>query len=180
VGHGFETYYRASAEAMIASMVDVITAETGTYDRSEWQAQVDGRQIAITPDRVIITADGVVRVQRMRTGRKTKSEPGKPIYALLRRAARAQYPNRTISIETFYVATRETVPVMPQKDDELLAEYRDAITKIESERLRPHPRTLAAALAASAISSAITFTAFPDLPLPDFPLCHRLLLMALN
>jgi superfamily I DNA/RNA helicase len=140
VGHGFETYYRASAEAMIASMVDIVTAETGTYDRSEWQAQVDGRQIAITPDRVIITADGVVRVQRIRTGRKTKSEPGKPIYALLRRAARAQYPNRTISIETLYIATRELVPVMPQRDDELLAEYRDAITKIESGKFKAAPK----------------------------------------
>lgn len=139
VGHGFEDYYRASAESMIATMVEVIAAETGTYDRAEWEVNLDGKTVTVTPDRVVIGPDGTVHVQRIRTGRKTKSEPDHRIYALLRRGAEAHYRGRKISIETFYLATRETVPVPPRKDDQLLAEYRDGINEIERGEFTPAP-----------------------------------------
>ena len=140
VGHGFEPYYRGSADAMVATMVDVIAAETGTYDRGEWEIALDGKQVAVTPDRVIIAADGTVHVQRIRTGRKTKSEPENRIYALLRKGARTRYPGRSVVIETFYLATRETVPVLSRKDDKLLAEYRQAMADIEAGEFAPAPK----------------------------------------
>jgi DNA helicase II / ATP-dependent DNA helicase PcrA len=128
---GFEGYYRASAEAMIASMVAVIASETGTYDEDEWLVDLGGKQIAVTPDRVVIGSDGTVHVQRIRTGRKTKSEPDNRFYALLRRGAAARYSGKRVSIETYYLATRENVPVPPGNDDKRLAEYTDAIAEIE-------------------------------------------------
>nr|WP_244500474.1 ATP-dependent DNA helicase [Methyloceanibacter methanicus] len=140
VGHGFEAYYRSSADAMIATMVDVIAAETGTYDRGEWEILLDGKLVTVTPDRVIVAADGTVHVQRIRTGRKTKSEPENRVYALLREGARTRYPVRTVVIETFYLATRETVPVLSRKDDKLLAEYRQAIADIEAGQFAPAPK----------------------------------------
>ncbi len=61
-----------------------------SHRRRNWPIRSPGmghtgrtRKIVITPDRVLIGPDGTVRVQRIRTGRKTKSEPDKPIYALL-------------------------------------------------------------------------------------------------
>jgi DNA helicase II / ATP-dependent DNA helicase PcrA len=138
-GHGFEAYYRASADSMVTSMVDVIAAETGTYDRGEWIVDLDGRQIAVTPDRVVIGQDGTVHLQRIRTGRKTKSDPANRIYALLRRGAETRYRGKRISIETYYLATDETVIVPPGKDDKLLAEYRNAITEIERGAFAPAP-----------------------------------------
>jgi DNA helicase II / ATP-dependent DNA helicase PcrA len=139
VGHGFEDYYRASAETMVAAMVDVIAAETGTYDRAEWEVHLNGKTIVVTPDRVVIAPDRTVHVQRIRTGRKTKSEPDHRIYALLRRGAEARYRGRKVVIETFYLATREAVPVLPRKDEQLLGEYRDAITDIERGEFTPAP-----------------------------------------
>lgn len=138
-GHGFEAYYRASAETMITSMVDVIAAETGSYDQGEWIVDVGGKQIAITPDRVVIATDGTVHVQRIRTGRKTKSDPANRIYALLRRGAAARYPGRPVVIEAYYLATREAVPIPPNKDDKLLEEYTDAIADIERGAFAPAP-----------------------------------------
>jgi superfamily I DNA/RNA helicase len=138
-GHGFENYYRSSAEGMITSMVEVIAAETGTYDRAEWEVDIGGRKIAVTPDRVIIDSAGTIHAQRIRTGRKTKSEPGNRIYALLRRAAAARYPDKRVVVETLYLATRETVIVVPTKDDQLLKEYRDAISEIERGDFAPAP-----------------------------------------
>lgn len=138
-GHGFEAYYRASAETMITSMVDVIAAETGSYDQGEWVVDVGGKQIALTPDRVVIATDGKVHVQRIRTGRKTKSDPANRIYALLRRGAAARYPGRSVVVEAYYLATREAVPIPPNKDDKLLEEYTDAIADIERGAFAPAP-----------------------------------------
>ena len=132
IDHPFESYYRSAAESMVRGMTDAIAAETGQYDRREWTIPVGSRKIVITPDRVLINPDGSVLVQRIRTGRKTKSEPGKPIYALLRLGAALRYPGRRVSIEIFYLGTGERVPVLAKNDDKLLAEYTDAITGIES------------------------------------------------
>jgi hypothetical protein len=78
VGHGFENYYRNAAEAMVAGMAAAVMAETGQYDRHEWTIPLGSRKVLITPDRVILAPDGRVHVQRIRTGRKTKSEPRRP------------------------------------------------------------------------------------------------------
>ena len=128
--HAFEAFYRATAEAMVRAMAVTIATEPGQYDRGEWLVPVGARQIAVTPDRVVISPDGV-RVQRIRTGRRSKSEPDKAIYALLRRGAAARYPGRRVSIETFYLATGEVVPVPPKNDGKRLQEYADAILSIE-------------------------------------------------
>jgi DNA helicase-2/ATP-dependent DNA helicase PcrA len=131
VGHAFEKFHRKNADGMVRRMAETIAAETATYDRGEWSIPVGGRCVFITPDRVLIDADGAVRVQRIRTGKKTKSESGKRIYALLRKGAQQNYPGRRVSIEAFYLATGECMPVVAKNDDKLIAEYADAIAGIE-------------------------------------------------
>jgi ATP-dependent DNA helicase UvrD/PcrA len=132
VNHAFEGYYRSAAESMVKGMVEAISSESAQYDRQEWVVPVGGRKILITPDRVLIDADGTVRVQRIRTGRRTKSESEHPVYALLRRGAAIKYPRRRVVIETFYLATRERVPVPGDDDEKLLEKYERAIEGIES------------------------------------------------
>jgi hypothetical protein len=131
VGHAFEKFHRKNADGMVRRMAETIAAETVTYDRCEWSIPVGRRRVLITPDRVLIGVDGSVRVQRIRTGKKTKSETGKRIYALLRNGARQKYPGRRVSIEAFYLATGEFMPVPAKSDDKLVAEYADAIAGIE-------------------------------------------------
>jgi DNA helicase-2/ATP-dependent DNA helicase PcrA len=142
IDHAFENYYRNAAEGMVKGMAEAIAAEIGQYDRQEWAIPVGGRKIVITPDRVLIGSDGTVRVQRIRTGRKTKSEPDKPIYALLRRGAALKYPGRPVSVEIFYLGTGDRVPVPAKNDDKLLATYTDAIAGIERGDFHadPEPR----------------------------------------
>jgi len=131
VGSGFEKYYWSAAEKMVKGMAGIIAAETGHYDRQEWTIPVGAYKIAITPDRVLIDSKGRVHVQRIRTGRKTKSESDKPIYALLRLGAELSYPDASASVEILYLATGERVPVLAADDGKLLAEYEDAIADIE-------------------------------------------------
>ncbi len=138
-GHAFEKYYRSAAEAMVRGMARAIASEVGQYDRREWEVPVGRRKILITPDRVLIDANGVVNVQRIRTGRQTKSESSKPIYALLRNGATMLYPGRRINIETFYLSTNERVVVTPKDDGKLIAKYEEAIQAIEMGDFHAEP-----------------------------------------
>lgn len=128
---GFEAFYRSSAVGMVRAVATAIAGETGQYDREEWLIPIGLREVAITPDRVLIAPDGSIRVQRIRTGRKTKSELDKPVYALLRKGARIRYPTAQSSVETFYVGSGERSQVPADKDDQKVQEYEDAIAAIE-------------------------------------------------
>jgi DNA helicase-2/ATP-dependent DNA helicase PcrA len=139
VGYGLENYYRAAADKMVTGMADIISRETGHYDRQAWTMPVAQREITLTPDRVIIGDDGTVHVQRVLTGRVTISEPDKPIYALLRRGAMQRYPGRQISIEILYLGARECVVVPAGNEDKLIAEYSDAVGAIERGEFHPKP-----------------------------------------
>lgn len=141
VGNPFEGYYKRAAEGMIDGMVVTIASETGHYEQQEWIVPVGGHKVAVTPDRVILDADGVIRVQRVRTGRKTKTELEKPVYALLRLGARLRYPRKFVRVETLYLGTRERVEPPVKDDDKLLSKYTKAIAGIESGDFHPVPET---------------------------------------
>jgi DNA helicase-2/ATP-dependent DNA helicase PcrA len=142
VDHPFEAYYRRAADGMVACIAEAIATEAGQYYRQEWAIPIAGRKVLITPDRVLLDSAGTLRVQRIRTGRKTKSEPDKPIYALLRRGAALMHPGKQASIEIFYLATGERVPVLAKNDDKLIATYAGAIAGIERGdfHAEPEPR----------------------------------------
>lgn len=131
VSHGFEVYYRSAAEGMVRAMAEAIAGEVGTYDRQEWNATLGASSVSVTPDRLIITPENIVRVQRNRTGKKTKSEPKQPLYSLLRHGAQQLYPGKQIRVETFYLASGEVVVVPPGSEDKKIQKYVDAIAGIE-------------------------------------------------
>jgi DNA helicase-2/ATP-dependent DNA helicase PcrA len=139
IKHPFESYYRQAAEGMVARIAEAVATEAGQYYRQEWAITLARRKVLITPDRVLLGSDGTLHVQRIRTGRKTKSEPDKPIYALMRRGAALVHPGKRASVESFYLATGERVPGMPKNDDKLLATYSDAIAGIERGDFHPEP-----------------------------------------
>lgn len=132
-GHGFEPFYRKSAGAMVSAMAALVGSEDGSYERDEWSVDVSGRNVSVKPDRVVIGADGSVRIQRIRTGRQTKSEPDNALYALLRKGASDRYGASRVSVETLYAAHASSVSVPVHKNElAKLDEYREAIMGIES------------------------------------------------
>ncbi len=130
--HANESFYRAIAESMITKMASVIENEDVRYERASWDVNIEGKLITVTPDRVFIDSQDIVHVQKVRNSRKTKSEPGKPIYALLRHGAAQRYPEQSVVVETMYPATGEAVPTDPKKDSTHLSNYANAIAGIES------------------------------------------------
>ena len=139
VGHGFEPYYRRMAEEMVAAMVTYLAEELGEPVRAEWQVEINGRIVTLTPDRIVLEPDGSVRVQRLRTGRKTKAEPNKELYGLYAAGARARYPNRPLQLETLYLGTQEVVPVDVQDEAKRLQTYAEAMAGIERGDFTPSP-----------------------------------------
>lgn len=130
--HGFEPFYRKSASAMVSAMANLVGTEEGSYERGEWSVDVSGRTVSVKPDRIVIGQDGSVRVQRIRTGRQTKSEPDNALYALLRKGANDRYGASKVSVETLYAAQATSVSVpVHRKEADKLGEYREAIAGIE-------------------------------------------------
>ena len=139
VGHAFEKYYRMVADEMVKAMAVAIATENAQYDRQEWAVPVGGRLITVTPDRVVLTTDGTIHVQRIRTGRETQTEAEKPIYALLRLGAAAFYPGKRVVIETFYLSTGKRAIVPSDGDTRSLGKYSTAIAGIEQGHFEPEP-----------------------------------------
>jgi DNA helicase-2/ATP-dependent DNA helicase PcrA len=141
VGHAFEKFHRKNADSMVREMAETIASETATYGHGEWSIPFGKRSVLITPDRVLIDAGGSVQVQRIRTGKKTKNEPTKPIYALLREGARRAYPGKGVAVGAYYLASGEVMPVQAKNDDKLLSHYTDAIAGIERGEFHAKPET---------------------------------------
>jgi DNA helicase-2/ATP-dependent DNA helicase PcrA len=139
VEHPFERYYRGLAHDMVLRMLSAMATESGEYAHAEWTVTVGARKITVTPDRVLRSASGLVTVQRIRTGKQTKSELTKPVYALLRAGARAQHPGKPVQVETFYLSSGNRVVIDGAADQKRLQEYLDAISGIESGDCRPDP-----------------------------------------
>jgi hypothetical protein len=139
IGHPFEAYYRSAATAMVQSMAAAIATDTAQYDRAELIVSVGTGRVSVTPDRIVLRPGGAIHVQRIRTGRETKSESKKPIYALLRRGALSHFPGKRVVVETFYLVSGKTVEVPAGDDDKLLREYAAAITQIETGHFEPFP-----------------------------------------
>jgi superfamily I DNA/RNA helicase len=131
VGHGFEGYYRQAANRMVSNGADFIAAEQGSYVNGPLEVSIAGRTITMEPDR-LVEAGGVVRVQRIRTGRQTKSEGDKPIYGALRLAAQRRFPGRTISVEAYYPSEGQTREFSAGKEDKAVKVFEDAINGIEA------------------------------------------------
>jgi superfamily I DNA/RNA helicase len=131
VGHGFEGYYRQAANRMVSNGADFIAAEQGRYVNGPLEVSIAGRTVTMEPDR-LVEASGVVRVQRIRTGRQTKSEGDKPIYGALRLAAQRRFPGRTISVEAYYPSDGETREFSAGKEDKAVKAFEGAINGIEA------------------------------------------------
>ena len=131
VSHGFENYYRQAANHMVANGAAYVAAERGAYVDGPLEFPIAGRTVTMEPDRMV-DAGSVIRVQRIRTGRQTKSEGDKPIYGALRLAAHRRFPGRTISVEAYYPSDGVTRNLLAGKEDKALKAFEGAINGIEA------------------------------------------------
>ena len=97
--------------------------------------------IRFTPDHVEVLGDGSEVVERLRTGRPTKNEAGKDIYALYVTAAQAAKPRIRRRVQVRYLSADQVDPIdlQPGPINTRLKHYNEAIRGILHQDFSPQP-----------------------------------------
>ncbi|MPZ13594.1 MAG: AAA family ATPase [Chloroflexi bacterium] len=110
-GHPYEAVYRRSAEAMVLRAAGRSIPSRRPAARPRWQVRLPHGRVRFTPDHIERLDDGTEVVERQRTGRPTKSELERDIYALYVVAAREAAPRVPRRVQIRYLSTDHVEPV---------------------------------------------------------------------
>ncbi|KAB7783924.1 PD-(D/E)XK nuclease family protein [Methylorubrum populi] len=133
---GFEAVYFAEARRMVSAAAALVDAGHRPVERV-LSVVVASQTVVVRPDRVLEAPDGSIVIRRFRTGRRSKSEEEKPIWALLAAAGEAAFPGRVVHLQAFYPAAAEIVPIAPERDGTELAPYADALAGVARGEFAP-------------------------------------------
>ena len=139
--HLFEELYRSSADDLVKRAARRPFTSEGTAARPQWEVAVPLGRIYFTPDHVEVRSDGSEVVERLRTGRPTKSEMRKDIYALYVKAAQNAEPRvlRTVKVRYLSADQVDTVDLSSRTINTRLNHYNDAIRGILRKDFAPQP-----------------------------------------
>lgn len=135
VGSPFEKVYRIEARRMVANAA--AAARPGRPLDRTWSVEVAGRTVTVKSDSVTELPDGTIVARRFKTGRQTRAEASKPVWALLAAAAEATFPGRAVRLEAYYPAASESETMRPERDGSELDVYVRAIEGIEGGAFPP-------------------------------------------
>jgi superfamily I DNA/RNA helicase len=144
VDHPYAAMYLKEAEKMVERAVTRSRHPFGKVARRELGVTLAHGRVQLEPDNLEVAEENgqpSVLVQRLRTGRATKSEPDDDIYAVYQEAARHAYPDAQIKVEIVYLSGDETqeVALSPKKVKTRLAHYDAAIAGILEGRFPACP-----------------------------------------
>ena len=141
IEHPYEQMYREAAEDLLASVLQRRPTTPLRIERPSWEISLSNGRLRLIPDSVEVDPTGVGQtvVRRFRTGRLTKSEQDKDIYALYLTAVQQVVPSADIEIS--YLGTNETqrVEMTDRKVRTRLRKYEDAIDGIRGNQFPPNP-----------------------------------------
>ena len=139
--HPFEELYRSSAVSLVGRAARRLFTSQGSVTRPEWEVPVPLGVIRFVPDHVEVLSDGSEVVERLRTGRPTKSEVAKDIYALYVTAARTAEPRVRRIVQVRYLSADQVDPIdlKPGPINTRLNHYLEAIRGILRQDFSPQP-----------------------------------------
>ena len=140
-GHVFEELYRTVAVTLVQRAARRPVLSSGSATRPQWEVSVGLGRVCFVPDHVEVLQDGSEVVERLRTGRPTKSEDTKDIYGLYAAAARDAEPRVPRSVQVRYLSTDDVKPIelRPTTIETRLKHYNGAIGGILREDFSPRP-----------------------------------------
>jgi superfamily I DNA/RNA helicase/Zn-dependent peptidase ImmA (M78 family) len=143
--HPYEKPYRENADAMICRAVHRLQQDSRLIPTPEWEVALKGGRVKLSPDLVEEVPDPTgsgnrVDVLRFRTGRPTKTETDKEIYALFLAAVDSEY-GRNGKMKVFYLSTGEAndVDMTPRKRASRVEKFESAIAGIRRGVSSPNP-----------------------------------------
>ncbi len=139
--HPFQELYRASAVSLVELAARRPFTSQGSATRPTWEVSVPLGLIRFVPDHVEVLSDGSEVVERLRTGRPTKSEVEKDIYALYVTAAQTAEPRVRRSVQVRYLSADQVAPInlRPGPIKTRLNHYNEAIRGILRQDFSPKP-----------------------------------------
>ena len=139
--HPYKELYRTSAVNLVDRAARRPYTSQGSATRPTWEVSVPLGLIRFTPDHVEVLGDGSEVVERLRTGRPTKSEVGKDIYALYVTAAQAAEPRVRRRVQVRYLSADQIEPIdlRPGPINTRLKHYNEAIRGILHQDFSPQP-----------------------------------------
>lgn len=142
--HPYQQIYWNSAEGMVVRAVDRMNATRGKVLQLEWEVALDQGHVQFQPDHVELVTEGLqssLCVQRFRTGRPSKSELQKDIYALYQVAVQQSYPGIDSRVEIVYLTTDDVQKVSLSSGpiNTRLNHYNEAMTGIQRREFPARP-----------------------------------------
>jgi DNA helicase II / ATP-dependent DNA helicase PcrA len=139
--HLYEAMYRRSAENMVTHWAGRPMRRRSNAIQAEWAVDLPHGRITLVPDHLEQLEDGREIVERLRTGRPTKSELDKDIYGLYVAAAREAHPRVSRKVQIRYLSNDVIQPVeLKEKAVRArLDRYDGAIAGILQEEFPPEP-----------------------------------------
>ena len=142
--HPYENIYRGEAEGMIKRAFNRRSGSKGRTPNLEWEIPLTYGKVALKPDHAEIIGEGTsstLLIQRLRTGRRSKSESDKEIYALYNWAAQKNDLQIPVHMEILYLSNDETekIEMSNKKVASRLEKYDAAIAGILQEQFQPEP-----------------------------------------
>lgn len=143
-GHLYETIYYGEAEKMIKRAFHRRSGSKGRAVNIEWEIPLAYGKIMLKPDHIETLEEGAnssLLIQRLRTGRRSKTESDKEIYALYHRAAQESHSQTQSRIQILYLSTDEVeeVEMSAKKINTRLEKYDAAMAGILQEQFLPAP-----------------------------------------
>lgn len=142
--HAYAQMYWERATQMVEHLVLRPTRAAGAAAHPQWEVQLQHGRVQFSPDHVEPSErEGESSVvQRLRTGRATKKEHEKPIYALYQYAAEQAFRNTPSKLEIVYLSTDQPVLVRPLSAKQLatqLEKYDAAMAGILRQQFPADP-----------------------------------------
>jgi ATP-dependent DNA helicase UvrD/PcrA len=138
--HAYEDLYFDSAESMVVRAVDRFSSGLRQMESPEWEVPLKSGSVKIVPDSLEEVPGEGIQVMRFRTGRPTKKETDKEIYAIYLDAA-----ERTLGgnpkVRVLYLSTGQIddVDLSSKKRSTRLEKYDNAIASILELSFPPKP-----------------------------------------
>jgi CRISPR/Cas system-associated exonuclease Cas4 (RecB family) len=139
--HPYAATYYASARQMVERWAGRPTRSRRSASHPAWEVRLPHGRVTFEPDNVEQLDDGSQIVERLRTGRPTKSALDDEIYALYLAAAERATPSvpRTVQIRYLSNDHIEPVTLAPKTVEARLAKYDAAIAGILRREFPPTP-----------------------------------------
>lgn len=139
--HAYEGIYRESAEAMVSLALQTSSKSGKFLPAPRWELDLPFGRVSISPDSFEETSPGFVQAVRFRTGRPSKSESTKEIYALLQAAVEKEHRGKG-KVRIHYLSTGEfeEINLRGTTRDSRVNKFNQAISGIMGGLFPPSPQ----------------------------------------